>query len=227
MSASKGGIALIRISDKKTVYYANAVGASNPHSIELLPDGNIVSASSTGNYLALYKVDTLHVPGAIYKKITVADAHNIVWDNKNQVLWTATGNQLKAFKYNQSCSDPDLTENETITIPGSGSHDLFPVYNENALWLSNTNNVYKFDVASKKFSQAATSFQASIKSVSSGPSGFPTIILNPKEQWWTDEVTDFGGNSIFLMTGLKIYKARWVLHNTFSYAESDGIRLCK
>ncbi|HTE09582.1 MAG TPA: DUF6528 family protein, partial [Chitinophagaceae bacterium] len=55
ISSSAGGIALIRIADKKAVFYAYAGG--NTHSIELLPDGNIVSASSTDNYLTIFSVD--------------------------------------------------------------------------------------------------------------------------------------------------------------------------
>jgi hypothetical protein len=56
-TASTGGVALIRIADKKTVFYTYA-GNGNTHSAELLPDGNIVAACSTGGYLILFKTDT-------------------------------------------------------------------------------------------------------------------------------------------------------------------------
>jgi hypothetical protein len=224
-TASGGGVALVRISDKKTVFYAYAGG--NVHSAELLPDGNIVSASSTGNYLTVFKVDTLNFPDNVYTKVVPIEfGHNVVWDYKNQLLWSAAMNHLKSFRYNFDCSKPDLTLVESISLPGTDAHDLFPVYNENSLWLSNTTNVYQFDVATKKLTQADV-IQANIKSVSSGPEGFPILLLRPKVSWWTDEVIDSKGNTVFYQPGLKIYKARWLLENRFSYPPADVFRQCK
>ena len=51
-----GGIALVRFEDKKVVFYAYARRA-NTHSVEILPDGNLVSASSSGAYLRLFCTD--------------------------------------------------------------------------------------------------------------------------------------------------------------------------
>jgi len=224
-TASGGGVALIRIADKKVLFYAFAGG--NVHSAELLPDGNIVSASSTGNYLTLFKVDTLNFPDRVYSKNVPIDfGHNVVWDHKNQLLWSAAMNQLKSFRYNFNCNLPDLTLVESVTIPGTEAHDLFPVHNENALWLTTTTNVYKFDISTKKLNPADV-VQANIKSVSSGPEGFPIILLKPKVSWWSDEVIDAKGNTVFLQNGLKIYKARWLLQNLFSYPVNDAIRQCK
>ncbi|WP_298737079.1 DUF6528 family protein [uncultured Chitinophaga sp.] len=215
--ASGGGVALVRIADKKTVFYAYAGG--NTHSAELLPDGNIVTASSTDNYLMLFSVDTLHAPGEIYsKKIPIAFGHNVVWDKQRKLLWSAAMSELKAFRYNFNKAQPDLIPDTVIALPGTEAHDLFPVYGEDALWLTNTTHVYKYKLSAHQPEQCNTPYQAHIKSISSGPAGVPVIIIKPKTSWWTDEVIDTTGKRIFFGEGLKIYKARWVLPNSFSYA---------
>ena len=126
ISTSAGGIALIRVADKKVVFYSYAGG--NTHSIELFPDGNIVSASSTGNYLMLFHVDTINCPDVYKKKIHLQDAHNVVWDKKRELLWAAGKDKLYSFKYNFNSSMPNLILVDSIRLPDTGSHDLFPMW---------------------------------------------------------------------------------------------------
>jgi hypothetical protein len=222
MTASGGAVALLRIADKKLVFYAYAGG--NTHSAELLPDGNIVAASSTGNYLTVFKVDTLAAPADVYKKrIPIAFGHNVVWDRKRQLLWSAGMNTLKSFRYNFNCSYPDLELVDSVMLPGTQAHDLFPDYNSGRLWLTNSSHVYLFDPATGSLSPAAT-LQEDIKSVSSGPAASPTILIRPKEKWWTDEIIDARGKRLYRQSGWKIYKARWLLMNNFSYAPGDIIK---
>ncbi|HVW60135.1 MAG TPA: DUF6528 family protein, partial [Puia sp.] len=89
------------------------------------------------------------------------------------------------------------------------------------LWLTNTTHVYKLSLATRQLSQAETP-QKDIKSISSAP-GLPAILSIPQEQWWTDELTDVKGNVIFRQKGLKIYKARWLVTNDFSYPPGDHL----
>ena len=225
-NASGGGVALIRIADKKAVFYAYAGG--NTHSAELLPDGNIVSASSTGNYLMLFKTDTLNCPEPLYtKKIYLTFAHNVVWDRKREKLWSAGLDSIFAFRYNNNCEHPDLIREEAFPTPGKDGHDLFPVYGSTSkLWFTNTKHVYQFDVVTRKFEQANV-IQPNIKSISNGPAGYPAIVIQPNESWWTDEVLDTNGKHVAGQTGWKMYKARWVLHSNFEYPKKHSIRICK
>jgi hypothetical protein len=210
MTASKGGVALIRIKDKKAVFYAYAGG--NTHSAAILPDGNIVSASSTGNFLMIFHVDTFHNPTSDYsKKFFLPFAHNVVWDNKRQVLWSAGKNKLYSFRYNFNYLKPGITVIDSALIPDNDAHDLFSVYGKDSLYLTTPEGIYKISPDSKKSIKVAAKYTQNIKNVSSGPAGFSTLILLPKEKWWTDEILDDAGVSVFKKEGLKIYKARWFL----------------
>ena len=226
LNASGGGVALVRIADKKLMFYAYAGG--NTHSAELLPDGNIVTASSTGSYLMVFHTDTLHFPENIYsKKIPLPFAHNVVWDKKRNILWSAAKNKLYSFKYNFNCGHPDLKVVDSTLLPDTDAHDLFPMFDKDSLWLTTVHGVFKIDPSTKKVITVTGNYTKNIKDVSSGPKGFPTIIMLPKVKWWTDEILDNKGNSIFKKEGLKIYKARWLLPNRFSYPEKDVIKICQ
>lgn len=225
VTASGGGVALIRIADKKVVFQAYAGG--NPHSAEIFPDGNIAVASSTGNYLTLFHLDSLASPGEVYKKqIPIPFGHNVVWDKKRELLWSAAKDKLYAYEYNFNCLKPGLTLKKTVQLPGNDAHDLFPVYGKDSLWFTNTSNVYYIDLNTFDITSANLVHREDIKSVSSGPEGFPTVLMKPEEKWWSDKVLDAEGNAVFQENGLRIYKARWFVENAFSYPEEDPIKVC-
>jgi len=212
--ASGGGVALIRVADHRTVFYGYAGG--NPHSAELFPDGNIVVASSNGNYLTLFRADTSwHGPTGYSSRLYIEFGHNVVWDRKRRLLWSADKHRLKTFRYNFNRQDPALQPVDSMMLPGSEYHDLFPTLDGDTLWITNTTHVYKLDLSSRRLIQAETP-QKNVKSISSAP-GYPTLISVPQESWWTDEIRDIHGNVLFRQQGLKIYKARWLVVNTFSY----------
>lgn len=226
INASGGGVALIRISDGKAVFYAYA--GKNPHSSELLPDGNIITASSTDNRLVIFHADSVTAPESIYRKVIFLPfAHNVVWDKQRKVLWSAGNNYLYALQYNFDCRKPDLIKKDSFQLPGNDAHDLFPVYGKDSLWFTNTDKVYTIDLKTKMVIPAIFKYVDNIKSVSSGPDDWPVIAVKPETKWWTDKVLDSKGNILFRENGMKIYKARWFLPNPFSYDQDQGITFCQ
>jgi hypothetical protein len=224
---------LINVSSKKAIWFDYAGG--NTHSAELLPNGNVVTASSTGGYLLIFTVDSAINDGSAQSgKILFDDVHNVVWDHKNKLLYAAGKNKLKAFSYNRNCRNPGLTLKKTYTIPQGNAHELFPVYGSTTeLWLSNSNHVYKFNVATGNFLLVKNTQGgniSSVKSISSGPSGYQTIFAIPNgnggEAWRTDNIIDIAGNSVFRNTSFGMYKARWKLINLFSYPANDSFHEC-
>ncbi|MCD2424264.1 DUF6528 family protein [Niabella pedocola] len=227
-TASGGGVALISVSSKKAIWYDYAGG--NTHSAELLPNGNVVTASTTGGYLMIFTVDSyINDQSSQVKAADFEDVHNVVWDHARQQLYAAGKDKLKVFTYNGSCSAPKLTLKATYTMPQGNAHELFPVYGSTTdLWLTNSGNIYKFNVTSGAFTLIKAT--GSVKSVSSGPSGYPTIIARATgaggETWRTDQLLDINGSLVYKNTAIGLYKARWKLVNTFSYPAGDHFHEC-
>lgn len=225
INASGGGVALVRIRDKKAVFYAH-VGV-NPHSSELLPDGNIVTASSTDSRLVIFHVDTLGTPDQGYRKvIPMPFAHNVVWDRSRQVLWSAGKDKLYKLHYNGDCQHPDLSFLDSLPLPGTDAHELFPVYGKDSLFLTNPSHAYYLNMKTLKLSELTSYDPKNIKSLSAGPSGWPTLVMTPRVSWWSDEVRDLKGDVLYTRQGLKIYKARWFVQNLFSYPQDAAFRMC-
>lgn len=227
ITASGGGVALIRIADKKLLFYAKPGG--NPHSAEVLPDNNIAVASSTGNLLSVYVYDAAssYVPKPAFT-MPVYSAHNVVWDRKRNCLWTATGAQLLKLSYNGNRTAPELTQIRSYdTAPGNSmAHDLAPAYGEDAMYVSTNEHVYKFDCAAERFLDVEIFQQNTVKSISTGPADYATIVMRPTSggnNWWSAEVCDLKGNRLFNRTGYQIYKARWYVENPFGYPEVHAL----
>ena len=220
VTASGGGVALIRISDKKVLLYANPGG--NPHS-----DKAIAVASSTGNKLTLYKYDpdSPYIPSPV-ETYVLPDGHNVVWDASRKCLWSASVSTLYRYSYNGIDSEDPLSQEGSYDLPAgnSGCHDLQPVYGEDALYVTSVQNVYRFDCSSMEFSAVDCFEKTNIKSISSGPEGYPTIVMRPtSSSWWSAEVCDVDGNRLFNRIGYQIYKARWYVDNPFGYPDGQTL----
>ena len=183
ITATRGGVAIIRIEDKRVMFYACPKG--QPHSAELLPDGNVVVASSTdgtadGDKLRLYEVDFgrrfASEPVATYP---LTFGHNAVWDRTNELLWATAGDVIHTYRYTRSDGRPALVLQDTYPLPEgqNNAHELFPVYGLNQLWLTTPNAIWKFNVSTKEFVRFNASTTANIKCVSSGPADYETILL--------------------------------------------------
>lgn len=225
MTASGGACALIRICDKKMMFYAKA--GHNPHSAEILPDGNIVCAASTGNSLTVFRTDTLSFPeNVVQRSFHSPSSHNVVWDQKRNLLWTAELNQIRSWKYNLDCDDPQLLPVDSLVFDDTEGHDLFPVPGEDALYFSTVHKMWIFHIAENRIEEVKSEY-SNIKSISSSARGKQPIVTVPKEQWWTDEIIGLDGKTVFYHEGMKIYKARWTVPNAFSYPENHRIKMCR
>lgn len=202
-TASGGAVCLINIAENVVEFCESAGG--NAHSAEILPDGNIVSASSSGNCLTLFDRKRGKV-----SCFSLTDAHGTVWDRKRECLYASGLYGISRWEYDGTA----LVCRETYEpYPGKifKGHDLYPVYGD-------PDGFYLSGIAFARFYAEDGSFQLidtqvhNIKSISRHTDG-RILITVPKVHWWTDTVSLYEGGRIIpfrTMKNMWFYKARWM-----------------
>ena len=252
MTASGGGVALVRLSDKKTLFYTHVHG--NPHSAALMPDGNIASVSSSG-FVRLYTVpEQFTDPNVPFTDYPLYGGHGLVWDAQSKLLWGLGYLELVAYEYNFDKQNPKLTKVQSYSLRGTpalGGHDLYPVPGSR-LFLLTGNGAAIFDLETKKFTTIwkdagsrteiydsktndyATLGESDHKTVvkmTQGPKSLSLtqsgafIVLAPTNSYHTDTIRYMNKplTAVGTHTGARYYKARWWIPNTFSDGEEKTV----
>lgn len=138
----------------KTVWSTESA-ASGPHSIEWIPCGVIAVASSTGGEIRFYR-PTDSFSENFDATVPFEDAHGVLWDEVNQLLWAIGGKQISAYRVSITADGTVQVSEESgrrTELPTGGAHDLAPVYGDkDALWITTSSKVYRFQKSTKTFS---------------------------------------------------------------------------
>ncbi|MFD7232735.1 DUF6528 family protein [Streptomyces sp. NPDC059881] len=194
----------------------------NPHSIELLPDGNVAVAGSTGDVVRLYAASqgAADVPFVSYR---LDDAHGLQWDTRREVLWALGGDRLVALKPGGTAARPTLTKTFETRLPGPHGHDLLQVAGRpDRLWVTTGSAVHQYvksrDAFVQDFAGAAGVSRPGVKAVGNDPTTGQVASTVPEsgleETWWTRKVTVHrpeGAEGAHHLVNGGIYKARWWL----------------
>ena len=207
--ASGGGMALIDVATKQSVFTAYPGG--NTHSAELLPDGTVITASSTGATLKVFtRVGDEKTP---HKTFTYKfpGGHGVVWDSIHALVWAVGADVLVAFRYNFDVENPQLVPVQSFDLGrGYSGHDLVLLKKENKLLITGR-TVLEFDTMLGKL--RSFSDKHSVKSISIHPETGEQLVQIPNEQWWNDTVMLLNGDRKWTLPNkARIYKTRW-----FSY----------
>lgn len=217
MSASGGAVALIRMADGKAVFYAHPGG--NPHSAEILPDGNVVCAASEG-FIASFCTEPAASQSPEQAKFStqkLAGAHGVVWDKARQRLWALGSKELIRCTYNASRSAPALEVEARFKLPGfGGGHDLFPVPGTRKLFVTGQ-RVWTFDTEKETFADFDPC--PSVKCVTQKDAGGLVFFMQPTKSWWSDSIVSPDGKVKKTLAGARFYKVRWWVPNAFSYGD--------
>lgn len=193
----------------------------NAHAMELLPNGVLAVAGSTGNNLTFFNSAD---PGNTSPlRLEFADAHGAVWDPAHEVLWVCGKNVMKSYRVTLTGGTISVTEQQSLTIPESGAHDLQPVYGTpGSYWVTTSSGVYVFDSNTGRFAAIPASDKLGLKAVK-GIGSFPdgcivqTIADGSYESWNTATVHFYRYNEtldLYIMTdfvsptGAAFYKVR-------------------
>lgn len=203
VSSSSGAIAILNISDKKVVFYADV---PNAHSIELLPGNLLAAAASThakGNKIMLFDIGK---PGKVLYTDSLYSAHGLVWNKKRKSLFALGYDVLREYKM---AANGTLDLKAHWKIPGIGGHELRPAGSDDHLFVTEHEGAWLFDLDGHQFKKIEGFPDAeNIKSLGRDISG-QYIFTIPEESWWTFHVRFFHPDRSFVFRDLKVYKARW------------------
>ncbi|MEV5611831.1 DUF6528 family protein [Streptomyces sp. NPDC052225] len=213
-------------------YWATAVGPGddlfNPHTAEMLPDGNVAVACSTGARVRLYAA-SLGPHERRYGEAELKGAHGLHWDRERGVLWAMGDDELVAYGVGGTRVRPALVRRFAVPLPvavpgkSAGGHDLFPVAGRpGRMWVSTSASVFQYDIGTGLFAQdfagADRIARKSVKCVGDDPRTGQVVTTVPEkglgETWWTTTVSVHRPESAYELVGGGIYKARWFRAST-------------
>lgn len=217
---SDGYIGEVAYPSGKTLWSVNVGVGPNPHTAELLPDGNVAVAASDGNWLRIYTVSQPGGKAAHFRQVSAQQAHGLLWDPGRRTLWVLTHFYLARARVSGTSAAPRLTWLGRSRLPDSdGGHDVQPVHGDtNRLWVSTGTHVYQYDKTTGKFSLgyagAAQIDQFAVKSIGQNPATGQLLETTPNTSctvgdWCTDTVDFFRPTDQRTRVGTGIYKARW------------------
>lgn len=226
--ATAGRLATIAAYPSGTRIWAADVGSgSNPHSAELLPDGNIAVAASDGKWVRVY-TSSQGANSATFAQYDLNFAHAVHWDADDELLWVighdSVNNEhiLTALRVGGTPANPTLTEEpgRRSILPTPWGHDISAYYGDsNLLWVSTNLGAYLYDKTAKTFTPAPDGADREfVKAIGSLPSGqiVETKPDNTKTPpgacttngWCTDTVDFYAPSATRTVTGAAFYKAR-------------------
>ncbi|MFF7455459.1 DUF6528 family protein [Kitasatospora sp. NPDC008115] len=215
-TASGGLAALVDTGTGATAWAVDTGQLANPHSAELLPDGNVAVAASGGGWIRLYAA-SLGPRATAHAEYRLPGAHGVHWDQRARLLWALGDDALTALRVGGTAAAPALTAERTVPLPEPGGHDLSPVLAEpGRLWVSTAGHLWRFDPAADRFTRVRLGSEGAerdIKSVGDEPRTGRLLIAAPDHagpcSWCTSALTLHRPDGSWRLPGTHLYKARW------------------
>ena len=216
----------------KKLWYTESA-ASNAHGAELLPNGIVAVASSSGNEIRLFDMSGTRTK---YKSIAFTDAHAVLWDPEREVLWGIGKTYLKSFKVTKTAKDTiKVTEATSSKVPCqpdlyAWGHDIAPIYGDNdKLWIAETRGLYIYSKSKNTFTDVINGdngvmHKTKIKGIGSFADGsiatsYPDGLSTSYKTWTTEKINlyfNYNGklyHTVFNTPNMHHYKCRVINFN--------------
>ncbi|MFE7191688.1 DUF6528 family protein [Kitasatospora sp. NPDC057541] len=216
VTASGGLAAVVDTATGATAWATDTGEHANPHSAELLPDGNVAVAASTGGWVRLYAA-SLGPRTTAHAEYRLPGAHGVHWDGRSGLLWALGDDTLTALRVGGTAAAPLLGVERAVPLPEPGGHDLSPVLAEpGRLWVSTGEHLWRFDPTADRFTRirlGGEEAERDIKSVGDEPGTGRLLTTAPDHAgpctWCTSVLTLHRPDGSRSLPGTHLYKARW------------------
>ncbi|KNB52327.1 DUF6528 family protein [Streptomyces caatingaensis] len=216
LATASGGLAAVVGYPGREIYWAADTGTGNAHSIDLLPDGNVAVAASTGGYVRVYAAST-GKRATWHTEVPLPGAHGVHWDPGTGLLWALGGRELLALRVGGPPDDPELTVAHRTALPTRNGHDLAPVLGHRGrLWVTTGSAVYQYATARHGFVDYPLRSRISapgVKSVGDDPATGQILVARPETghpcPWCTSVLTLYQPDGTRRLLHGAMYKARW------------------
>lgn len=227
-TASGGLAAVVDTATGASRWAADLGGEVNPHSIELLPDGNVAVAASAGGWVRLYAASQGSRATA-HATFPLPGAHGVHWDGRTGLLWVLGDGELTGLRVGGTPDAPTLTAVRSAPLPDQGGHDLAPVLGApGRFWVSTLNGLWQYDPAADGFTPvhladpadpaadpgADPAAERDVKSIGDDPAGTGRLLTAAPDHsgpcdWCTSVIRLHRPEGTWKLTGARLYKARW------------------
>jgi len=181
--------------------------AADPHSIELLPGGELAVAGAVDDWVRVYRglaaADAAAAGGEeLLAEFPLPGAHGLVWDDG--VLWAVGHHVLVALAWDGA----RLVERDRVDLLSAEGHDLAAAGRAGHLWVTTRAGVYLFDTAQRRWCDVPDDLATERDVKSIGDADGRVLYTRADEQWWTQTVRSRPPAEL-TFPDFRIYKARW------------------
>lgn len=209
ITASSGGVGLIRRQDKKCLFYTSA---KNAHSACLLPKDRLaVAASHGGDEVLLFSLGRSGADVPPLGRLRLDGAHGVHWDTARDRLWALGTKELMLIELRSQAQAVELIVDQKWPLPTPGGHDLSPSRDPRYLFITTNTRVYQFDTRESRFEPLAPLAELpSVKSIDQHPqSGRIVYHQGTEKTWWSETIRFLDPARTLQLSGERLYKVRW------------------